>query len=169
MSRNNSRLFLALWPEKAVQHTLQVWRDEWTWPSGTSLVAAESLHLTLHFLGNVPNSRLPELVQGLQVSLHPFDLMFSRPQVWPHGVVVLEPDSVPGDLLKLHASLKAALQHLELPAETRAFRPHITLARHAAGVLLPADTHFIKWNVCSYALIKSEQERISRYSVVHIF
>jgi len=134
------------------------------WPSGTSLVQPESLHLTLHFLGNVPNSRLPELVRELQVSFHPFELSLSCPQVWQHGTVVLESDSIPADLLKLHASLNAALEPLELPTETRAFRPHITLARHATGVLLPAEMQVIKWNVRSYALMKSEHAPVNRYS-----
>lgn len=91
--------------------------------------------------------------------------------MWPHGVVVLEPDSVPDGLLALHRSLATALQRLDIPIESRNFRPHITLARHAEGLTLPARTprNFIQWQVQDYALMKSLQTSTGRYSVIQIY
>lgn len=165
-----SRLFLALWPDLSIQQAIHGWRDEWTWPPRAALVPRESLHLTLHFLGNVPNSRLPELVSGLKVAFHPFDLSFSRSEMWPHGIAVLEPDSIPDNLLKLHASLEVELQRLGLTTEARKYHPHITLARHAAETSLPINTpeRLIKWRVNSYALIESRAQTHS-YRVVQTF
>ncbi|WP_165794925.1 RNA 2',3'-cyclic phosphodiesterase [Solimicrobium silvestre] len=165
---STSRLFLALWPETTIQNKLKCWSDDCSWPSSASLMRPESLHLTLHFIGNVPNSRLPELVQGLKVSFHPFDLSFGRPEMWAHGVAVLKPDSVPDNLLELHASLEPVLRRLTLPIETRPFLPHITFARHAADALLPAleQEQRIHWHVDGYALIKSQQIPEGRYTLV---
>lgn len=57
-----ARLFLALWPDPAVRHQLRAARDAWQWPRGATPVHADKLHLTLHFLGDVPGARLPELL-----------------------------------------------------------------------------------------------------------
>lgn len=159
-----SRLFLALRPEIDVQNALCSLRDAWAWPPGTSLVKPEALHLTLHFLGDVPDTRLPELVHGLKVAVHPFTLSFSHPEHWYHSLTVLEPDSVPDELLQLHATLATALHDLALATETRTYRPHITLARNATGAVLPANqkVQLIQWPVTEYALIKSQDG----YSVV---
>jgi 2'-5' RNA ligase len=167
---NISRLFLALWPEISIQEAIQDWRDQWAWQPKTSLVPRESLHLTLHFLGNMPDSHLPELVQGLKVAFQPFDLSFSHPVMWPHGIAVLEPDSIPDNLLNLHASLEAALQRLGLSIEARKYHPHITLARHATGAILTSSTQkkLIQWHVHSYALIESQAQTHS-YRVVQTF
>lgn len=167
--KNTSRLFLALWPDLTTQIALHHCGNELMWPSGASLVPKESLHLTLHFLGNVSNARLPELVQGLKVPFHSFNLSFSCPQLWHHGVVVMEPDAVPNGLLKLHSSLDAALKRLDLPTEAQHFRPHITLARHAHDLSLPTDIERKSkhWHVNSYALIQSQYAQTNRYRVVH--
>jgi len=161
---NTSRLFLALWPKADIQHTLLSWRDAWGWPSDAAPVRPEALHLTLHFLGNVPDSRLPDLQQGLKVAFRPFDLSFGHNRLWQHGVAVLEPDAVPDGLLQLHASLAAALDDLGLKTEARTYRPHITFARNAARATLPAhqNEHSFQWQVNGYALIRSRDG----YSVV---
>jgi 2'-5' RNA ligase len=165
---NSSRLFLALWPEISTQQAIQSCCDEWAWPPEASLVPPESLHMTLHFLGNVPDARLPELIQGLKVDFHPFDLSFSHPEMWQHGIAVLEPDSIPDNLLKLHASLDVALKKLELPTDTRKYHPHITLARHATGATFTtsAQENLVQWRVNSYALVES---KMSRYRMVQSF
>lgn len=130
------------------------------------MVRPESFHMTLHFLGDVSNSRLPELVQGLKVPFRPFELSFSRPRLWPHGIAVLEPDAVPVDLLQLHAALSAALQLLALSTEARAYHPHITVARRAEGASPPANMPPVRWRVSAYALMESRQTRAGGYCVV---
>src|SRR5690349_10480609 len=81
VTNSTHRLFLALWPEVPIQTALHDWYKTWPWPSGAALVPKESLHLTLHFLGNVPHVLLPELMHGLQRSFHPFELSFNQPQL----------------------------------------------------------------------------------------
>ena len=54
-----ARLFLALWPPPAVREAIAGWRGAWWWPPAARLVQDERLHLTLHFIGAVPASRLP--------------------------------------------------------------------------------------------------------------
>lgn len=166
---NTNRLFLALWPDSNTQNALANWRNEWAWPSGTTLVRSEKLHLTLYFLGNVPGFRLSELVQEFKVPFHAFDLNFSRPKLWKHGLTVLEPDSTPSNLLRLRTALGNALNRLNLHTESRTFRPHITLAHHVDSTFSNGSIkeHLIQWHVRNYALIETLQTKGGGYSIIH--
>jgi 2'-5' RNA ligase len=62
-----TRLFIALWPTPALRQRLVAHQAAWNWPARTALTAHEHLHLTLHFIGAVPTSRLDEIQQGLRV------------------------------------------------------------------------------------------------------
>jgi 2'-5' RNA ligase len=160
------RLFLALWPGPTVRLALQARQGEWRWSDTAARAAPERLHLTLHFLGDVPRERLTELQQGLRVEFKRFELVFAAAALWPRGVAVLIPAAAPPELLALHAGLKQALRSLRLPTEARTFRPHLTLARHAAGSLPPGVTTSIRWNVRGYVLVSSERGPRPGYRIV---
>ncbi|WP_075793475.1 RNA 2',3'-cyclic phosphodiesterase [Massilia putida] len=152
---DTTRLFLALWPIEPVRDQLRAWRDAWTWPRGATPVHTDKLHVTLHFLGNLPSSRLPELLDGLQVPFTPFQLQFGRPVLQHSGIAWLEPHTEPQPLLDLHARLSDALLALGLTPEARKYRPHVTMARRANGAVIPAAGPAIDWAVTHYALVAS--------------
>lgn len=83
-----------------------------------------------------------------------------------HGIAVLEPDAVPAPLLALHGSLARVLRDLDLPVDERPFRPHVTLARRAAGATLPAAQCDIAWPVERYALMSSTPDSGGAYTVL---
>jgi RNA 2',3'-cyclic 3'-phosphodiesterase len=152
------RLFIALWPTPAVRAALTAQRHALPWPPGAARVADERLHLTLHFLGQVSAALLPQLVPALQLRYPRFTLDIGPPKVWPRGLAVLPCTPAPAALLALHAALTAALAGLGLPVERRPFRPHVTLARRAEGVLLPRPTSHapnLRWRVAGHALVWS--------------
>ena len=161
-----TRLFLALWPDAAVRGQLRTWRDAWTWPRGASPVHTDKLHLTLHFLGNVPRERLPDLLDGLSVPFSPFSVQLGRPTLWHNGIAVLEPLAVPPALLDLHAGLSAALTDVGLVPEARAYRPHVTMARRAGGAGVPASGPAIDWAIDRYALVESQPGDGGGYTVL---
>jgi 2'-5' RNA ligase len=150
-----SRLFLALWPTAAVRHALAAHQARWNWPERAARVGAASLHLTLHFIGAVPSSDVARIADGLRVKVTPFPLTFGLAELWPRGLAVCSPLDVPAALSELHAALADALQRLQLKVETRAFRPHVTLARKAVGATLPVDAKPLHWPVHGYALMQS--------------
>jgi 2'-5' RNA ligase len=99
-------------------------------------VAPEGIHLTLRFLGEVDEARLDELGAALEQAvagreaprLAPGSLgafpSLRRPRViW----IGLEEDG--RRLEPLHVAVEGAARLLGWPAETRAFRPHLTLGR----------------------------------------
>jgi 2'-5' RNA ligase len=156
MPTDSARLFLALWPGPAVRGALVDARDAWAWPAGARPEAEARLHVTLHFLGAVERERVPALDAALRgVPCAPFELRLARAALWPHGIAVLQPRAVPPRLLELHAALGALLRRLELPVETRPYRPHVTLARHAVGAAPPGDTPALHWRVRGHALVES--------------
>lgn len=136
-----ARLFLALWPGNAARRALSGWQQAVSWPQGARLAAPTGLHLTLHFIGAVARHRLDELALGLAVAPSPpFTLRLGDFTVWRGGIAVLQAEASPPPLLELHARLAQALRELGLPVESRPFRPHVTLARHAAHAGVAGDT-----------------------------
>jgi 2'-5' RNA ligase len=156
------RLFLALWPDAGLRRALAARRDRFAWPPGAAPVADARLHLTLHFIGDVAASRVPTLQAALQAAVPPFTLVLDRAEAWDGGLVVLRPTLVPEPLAALHAALADALRAAALPVERRGFRPHVTLARRAAGVALPA-LRPLRWPVAGYALVRSHPGPAPRY------
>ncbi len=168
-SVSSTRLFLALWPDPAVRHALRERRDLWDWPRGASPVHPDKLHVTLHFLGSVPSERVPDLRRGFAVPFTPFALHFGAPKLWHNGIAVLEPSNEPPELLELHTQLTNALVALGLQPEARKYRPHVTFARRASGVEVPANSPALVWKVDSYALVESQPENGGVYRVLQTY
>lgn len=164
-----ARLFLALWPDEPVRQALLACRDAWPWGRNAGRVPPRHLHLTLHFLGEVPRARVAELMQGLAVPVAPFQLLLAPLAVWPNGVAVWEPATCPAALTRLHDALGRALVGLGVPLEARAYRPHVTLARRAVGTAVPASIAPLTWPVDSYALVESCAGAPRRYEVLRTY
>jgi 2'-5' RNA ligase len=174
MSRSPSitvRLFLALWPTAPVRQALHAMQSRWRWPEGSAVVDPARLHITLHFLGQVPPERVDEFTAGLAVPFEPHVLALAqgRATVWPGGIAVLELAAPPA-LQALHADLSRALQSLEWPVEERRFRPHVTFARRAQGARAAADAckDLPAWQVDDgYVLVRSRPAQ--GYEVLHAY
>lgn len=166
MAADTARVFIALWPDTAVRTLLSEWRDAYVWPKSASPVRTEQLHATLHFLGNIPRERLPELAQELEVPFSSFELEFGRPEIWHGGIAVLELDVVPEPLLALHGALGEALESVGLMPEERVYRPHVTLARRAGPMLAQIDGPPVRWQIDGYALMESTVGAGSSYEIV---
>ena len=149
-------MFLALWPPLAVRNALLAHMQQWQWPARARPTRAERLHLTLHFIGAVPEERLDELAQELRVPFQPFTLRMQLPQLWRGGLAVLCSEEIPAQLQALHGQLGRRLTELALPVEERPLLPHVTLARQAQGARVPAQRQPIAWQAQDgYALVRS--------------
>jgi 2'-5' RNA ligase len=150
------RLFLALWPGAATRRALLAERDRCAWPAHARPTAAGDLHLTLHFIGPVPVDQVPTLVRTLAVAAPRFTLHPGDHAQWGEHVAVLEPAPPPAGIMVLHERLAQALRAQGLPLETRAFRPHVTLARtHGPIEPPPGGAAPWRWPVASYVLAQS--------------
>jgi 2'-5' RNA ligase len=97
-------------------------------------VRIEGAHVTLKFIGETPDARVPEIRSALAsiVPRPPIAIQFRglgffpnprRPRVFWAGV-----EAAP-DLAALAAAVETALYPLGIAREDRAFAPHLTLAR----------------------------------------
>ena len=153
-----ARLFIALWPDVQVRAALAACGERWQWTAGAARVRRERLHLTLHFLGEVPRTLLPRLRPALAVPFQPFTTTLSRAALWRGGVAVLEAEPVPAKMRQLYAALGEALRQLGLPVEDRPLRPHVTLARRAGASLPPPEPLRLRWPAQGYALVESRPQ-----------
>ena len=131
------RLFIALDVSPAVQRKLHAATAGL--PAGDSkinFVAADSIHLTLHFIGEVADDRQMDVHRAVEAAagqVGPFELAVTGLRaVPPQGRLrmiwadVTEPT---GRLATLHELLAANLREAGFPTDHRPFAPHITLAR----------------------------------------
>lgn len=105
-------------------------------PLDARWVTEANLHLTLQFLGNVSEERVPAIVQGLNraaAGVAPFKLVISGTGVFPS---VERPRvlwvGVSGEtiiLTDLHRRVQEEMGLLGFEAERRRFSPHLTLLR----------------------------------------
>ncbi|MFP4373945.1 MAG: RNA 2',3'-cyclic phosphodiesterase [Spirochaetaceae bacterium] len=98
-------------------------------------VAAENLHLTLHFLGNTADDRIAAVRGAMSRALSAFERFDARargagcfpsarkPRVFWAGV-----EDPTGRLAAIHASLARELTALGFELDSRRFSPHITIA-----------------------------------------
>jgi 2'-5' RNA ligase len=98
----------------------------WTRPEG--------IHLTLRFLGEIGDSQVSKVTEALQglggfprfsVEIKGFGFFpdARRPRVFWAGVVA------PAELIQLAGRVEDAMERLGFPRESRAYSPHLTLAR----------------------------------------
>ena len=103
--------------------------------SGIRPVDVHGLHLTLHFLGDVPREAIDAALAGLAFA--PFEMVLHGAGHFspPTGDTVLWIGVVQSEaLMQLHGELGERLRGAGLKTESRPFTPHLTLARCAARV-----------------------------------
>ena len=106
----------------------------------------ENLHVTVQFIGEVPDDSLDQLAIILRRAaglVRPFSLVFREFGTFgPHADVLwigIEPDAA---LQTLSGLIRSELALAGLPCESRPFRPHLTIARQVQPMSgrLPAWT-----------------------------
>jgi RNA 2',3'-cyclic 3'-phosphodiesterase len=157
------RLFVALELPEGVRSELVRWRDGMLTPA-LRPVAAESLHLTLCFLGSQSSEQASAIGDACAAALTgggPLPLVVSgaiwlpprRPQV-----LAISLDDPSGELGRRRAALAEALSGGGwYSPERRPFLPHVTVARvrrgeHAAPIELPRPPalDFAGWRVALF-------------------
>ena len=103
-------------------------------------VGAESLHMTLKFLGDVQDEREPALIAAVDAAVtrsKPFLLPIESLGVFPSPsrarVILVGCKAVP-PLELIQQRLERQVEMLGCTPEARTFRPHITLGRVKRGV-----------------------------------
>ena len=130
------RLFVAVDPPKEIKDAIRSLQTSLkTGVSGISWTRGEGFHCTLKFLGEVADSRLPELIRALQpaAAATSFTLGVRRLGVFPGWsnprVIWVGLEPARPELDQLRRSVESALAPLGFAPEEKAFHPHLTLGR----------------------------------------
>lgn len=128
-----ARVFFALWPDEATRARLDRLAAEQHRLRGGRRTRAETIHLTLVFVGELSRDRLPELgTRAAELVVPAFEIAFDRVDCWRHNrIAFLTASAPPEALLSLVGGLEQALDQAGIRFDRRPYKPHITLVRHA--------------------------------------
>lgn len=97
---------------------------------GLRLVRPELVHITIRFLGDVPEGKVKTVSDALaQVKVAPFDARVFGMGAFPGRVVRVVWLGLEGNFEELYQKVDAALAPFGFDREERGFSPHVTLGR----------------------------------------
>ena len=157
------RVFFALWPgadEAEALHRVAVAGTE---RFGGRAMRRDTLHLTLAFIGDVAENRLPALLavaDGVEAPAGSID--FDRIDYWRHNRLLWAGCTrTPVVLSQLVESLHQRLGEAGFTLDSRLFVPHVTLARNMPppdGDFLAAwSTKPVAWAYDEFSLVRSRR------------
>lgn len=156
-----ARVFFALWPDAESARALHALAVEAAARWGGRASRLETLHLTLAFLGQVAEEKLPALVRlGESICAQPFDLSLDKSGYWAHNRIFwLGAHQAPSPLLAMQASLSKTLKREGFWAPEKApqpFFPHVTLVRKIVSpVTYLFDIKPLFFRVNAFHLVRS--------------
>jgi 2'-5' RNA ligase len=145
------RLFVSVDLSDSLAGEVAAVQDELRDASGLNVTDPEQAHVTLKFLGDVAESRVPDLEAALETAVDsagitPFDAHFGGLGVFPSldyiSVVWLGVERGSEELAALHDAVEREfVENHGFDPEDHDFTPHVTLARmnHAGGKELVQD------------------------------
>jgi 2'-5' RNA ligase len=130
-------LFIAIELDENFRRTLSAVQAELKKKGGdVRWVRPELMHLTIKFLGEVPDAQVADVGQAVLRAARRaerFELAASQcgcfPQRGPVRVIWAGNEAAPPGLLSCISAVEAELEALGFPREQRPFSPHITLGR----------------------------------------
>ena len=172
-AKKAARVFFALWPDDEGRAAMAAWQPPLQQLCGGRTTAADKLHNTLVFLGDVAVEHLEALKLAAQeVNGAAFQLSFDNARYWGHNhIVYAAPSKVPAKLAQLVSDLEQALRRHHFKFDKRSYKPHITLLRHAHWTDTPLPVmQTVMWKMSGFALVQSVSgEQGVRYEIMAHF
>jgi RNA 2',3'-cyclic 3'-phosphodiesterase len=170
-------VFFAIWPDAGQRAALVHATRKVVRSSGGRPVPEESLHVTLAFLGSVPEPRVAELhaiarrVAQAAAASAPILVSFDRLVHWakPQILVALDSAALSG-APALAETLKSETQAAGFSPDLKPFHAHVTVARKVAHAHPAQPLPPILWSTDAFALIESRTEPAGPvYSVIESY
>ena len=152
------RLFAALWPADPVRFALSATLQALQLPVGARRVPQTEWHITVAFLGIVPEP-LRATIEGLltEFPVQPEPVVLDSLEWWSESRVgVWAASHVPPALAAAQADLCWKLSDLGLRVDSRTWRPHLTLARAMDTPWAAPSLPSFQWPIRSVALVESQ-------------
>lgn len=161
------RLFFALWPDESMRRFMAQATREAAWASGGRRVPADNLHVTLAFLGSVPEPRLVELAEVARATARSpvlaggdgkdrLEVVFDHLEYWRAARLLCAlPAEPPAITLALARRLQEELTARGFAPDPKPFRPHVTVVRNVLRPGLGGQIPAVAWAFNELALIES--------------
>ena len=161
------RLFFALWPSVEQRLALTRIQRELV-PDHPRTTHPEDLHITLVFLGDMtPAQRSCAEAAADRVSSAPVRLVLDRIDFFRRAQVLwCGPSERPGTLVELVGALNKELFDCGFLPESRAYTPHVTLARNARPIDGCDLTPSIVWPADELVLATTDGKPAPRYRIL---
>jgi 2'-5' RNA ligase len=152
------RLFFALWPHAQTRSKIVAQTADFVSHSNGRAIPEANLHVTLKFLGSVPESRLAEIsAAGAEVSSVPkFDLTFERMETVRRSRILWLTADAPAPLSELVRRLENKALSQQPQPRREEFIAHVTLARDVQKVTRAMRIEPIRWPADELALVESQ-------------
>jgi len=160
-----ARVFFALWPPAALSAQLAEVARTTAGQFGGRPTRRETIHLTLAFLGEVAESRLPELLGiARRIKGAAFDLQIDHLGFWAHNHLLWAGcTSMPAALQRLVGDVHNALIPAGFRPDTggHGFTPHLSLLRRVPVARAPSSGRCVAplqvpaWACRSFVLVRS--------------
>jgi 2'-5' RNA ligase len=167
------RLFFAFWPDEATRQAIATRLPDWLGDYPCRPQRPDQWHLTVEFLGEVPEDRWPALHEAAAAAVSATvsgstepdtsepdtvgdNLRMDRLEHWAKPqVLCLVATKVPAEVTGLVQALKAALRERGFTPESRPFKAHLTLARKARQPIPSRPVEPIAWPTSELVLVQS--------------
>lgn len=136
---------------------------------GGRVMRAETLHMTMLFLGEVAAERLPELKRlAASVRVVAFSLKLNQFAGWRHNAIgYAAPTEAPAALMALSTQLRESLLQAGFGFDRKALKPHVTLLRKMESMPLSQAIAVPEWAAHEFVLVQSVLDaQGARYEIV---
>jgi len=159
------RIFVALDLDEEIRERIQQFVDNVRqFAPATRWVSAESLHITLKFIGERPDALVKQIETILSSLSHgSFRVSFNGSGFFPTvraARVFWVGIQAEAGLAELARKIEDTLVNLDIPKEQRAFSPHLTLARASGGSGAPGWRKADKPNQ-QFARLQEQLDKLS--------
>jgi 2'-5' RNA ligase len=155
------RLFFALWPDEPMRHALADAIGEAVRASGGRPMPVGNLHLTMAFLGSVPQRRLGALAEVARAcaegeAQQALELSLDHLEYWPAAQLLCAAPAAPvATAAALAGRLRARLVESGFAPDLKPFRPHVTVVRKVPRPPRLGPMPPVVWRFTRLALIES--------------
>ena len=164
-----ARLFFALWPSFAAQNSLRNIALQHIGQCGGRPMRANTLHMTLLFMGAVKRVQIEELMHAAEkVALSRFAFRLQQFACWPRNHIgYAAPRNDVEELAWLARLLRQEVEQAGFSFDRKDFVPHVTLLRDIVHPVAPCFIDPIEWQVSGFALVESSmKEQGVRYQTL---
>jgi 2'-5' RNA ligase len=155
------RLFFALWPDEPMREAMAEATGESVRASGGRPVPPGNLHVTMVFLGSVPERRLGALAEAARAAApgpqrDSLDLSFDHLEYWRSAqLLCAAPGGPSAPAAALAGRLQARLAERGFAPDLKPFRPHVTVVRKVSRPGRIGPIRPVAWGFAQLALIES--------------